>query len=293
MIRIAGFCMVLFGLFASCNKDELKATVPAYLHIDSIRVATNFNSEGTASDRITTVWVLVDGQVQGAYELPCEFPIIETGERTIEILAGMNLNGIAAYRTVYPFYGSYSEKMTLEPEKIHYLNASTDSIPVVNYDFTNSLRVLEDFENIGLSFQETASSDTVMFKTNDTSEVFRFMNEPIGGSGKIVMEPGMKFETKSITAYDLPTFGADVYVEVNYKGDIPFTIGIFANEATQIIQAPVVTVNPSNEWNKIYINLVTEVSAYPNARDYNIFIGSLNTSNSNKTLYLDNIKLIH
>ena len=50
---------------------------------------------------------------------------------------------------------------------------------------------------------------------------------------------------------------------------------------------------PNNDWKKIYINLVTEVSAYPSATDYKIFIATLNTSSTTKELWIDNLKLIY
>ena len=293
MIRKLLILIPIFILALACNKELSRAQAPAFLHIDAIKVNTNFSSEGTASDKITTAWVFIDGQVQGTYELPCDFPIIETGNRKIDIYAGMNLNGIASLRTVYPFYLQYSENINLVAQQTSYLNASADSIPVINYKNTSTIEILEDFEGIGLSFEETPKSDTIMFKTADSLEVFRHLNEPVVGTGKVVFRPSQRFETKTISKFVLPKFGADVYVELNYKSDIPFTVGIFANESSQIAQAPVVTVLPSEEWNKIYINLVTEVSGYPNAIDFNVFIGAFNSSTTTRNLFLDNIKLVY
>lgn len=282
-------------LFISCNKDELKSIVPAYLHVERIDVTTNFSTQGSASDALTTAWVVVDGKVQGTYEVPFDVPIAATGEHRIAIYPGMNLNGISAYRTIFPFYKEYEEVIDLVPEETHYLNAGGDSIPKVTYGYHKNLIVLEDYEdNVGFNFQETPSSDTSLYKTTEADEVFVFRNEPKQGSGKVTLPSGYKFETKTINTFELPTFGADVYVELDYKCDIPFTVGIFANSNTQSIQAPVVTVNSSDgEWKKIYINLVTEVSGYPTASDYNIFIGTLNNSSSTKTLFFDNIKLVY
>jgi hypothetical protein len=115
-------------------------------------------------------------------------------------------------------------------------------------------------------------------------------------SGKIVVPKGYSLvEFKSIDSYVLPKFSANVYLEVNYKCDIPVTFGVFANEQLQSLQAPVVTVTPTNgEWKKIYINLVTEVSGYPNALNYNIFFGATNgDQSSEKFIYIDNMKLVY
>jgi hypothetical protein len=82
-------------------------------------------------------------------------------------------------------------------------------------------------------------------------------------------------------------------MEINYKTDVALTFGVYANQQLQSIQAPVVTLFPNEEWNKVYINLVTEVSGYPNAIDYNLFFGSINTSQDTTTTYIDNIKLLY
>jgi len=82
-------------------------------------------------------------------------------------------------------------------------------------------------------------------------------------------------------------------MEIDYKTDVALTFGIFANEPLQSVQAPVVTLFPNDQWNKVYINLVTEVSAYPAAQDYHLFFGSINTSQDTTTTYIDNIKLLY
>ena len=53
-----------------------------------------------------------------------------------------------------------------------------------------------------------------------------------------------------------------------------------------------VSVNPNTEWNKIYINLITEFGGtVPNT--YKLFIRALNTSTSNKEILIDNLKLVY
>ena len=50
-------------------------------------------------------------------------------------------------------------------------------------------------------------------------------------------------------------------MEIDYKTDVALTFGIFANEPLQSIQAGGYLF-PNDQWNKVYINLVTEVSAF-------------------------------
>lgn len=281
-------------MLAGC---ERKAQVPVYLRIDDFKIETNFQQEGTASSKITTVWVEVNGNVVGAYELPIVAPVIANGPTNIRVIPGINLNGQLGLRNEYEFYKPHEFTLDAEPASEITVQTGVNGFPITEYrDWVNIIR-LEDFEGAGVNFEQSTNSDTVLLVTEDTTEVFfePGLNEPNKKSGKIIVPKGNSIaEFVSINSYPLPTFGQNVYLEVNYKCEIPMTFGIIANEPLQKIQAPVVTVLPTSEWNKIYINLVSEVSAYPNAIDYNIFFGTLNGDTENrKLIYVDNLKLVY
>lgn len=286
------FCLIV--LLAGCERN---AQVPVYLRIDDFKVQTNFQQEGTASSKITTVWVEVNGNVVGAYELPIVAPVIANGPTNIRVIPGINLNGQLGLRNEYEFYSPHEFTLNADPASEVTVQTGNNGYPVTGYrDWVNIIR-LEDFEGAGVNFEQSNNSDTVLLVTEDTTEVFfeSGLNEPNKKSGKIIVPKGNSIaEFVSINSYPLPTFGQNVYLEVNYKCEIPMTFGIIANEPLQKIQAPVVTVLPTSQWNKIYINLVSEVSAYPSAVDYNIFFGTLNGDTENrKLIYIDNLKLVY
>jgi len=161
------------------------------------------------------------------------------------------------------------------------------------YNPTYDLIVVEDFDGIGLNYNKTIQSDTNLLITSDTSEVFHYPGETPNKSGKFVLPPVTLGEFKTLQAFDLPKYGANIWLEVNYKTDVALTFGVTANEILQSAKTPVVTLFPNEEWNKVYINLVTEVSGYPNALDYNLFFGSINTTDDTATVLIDNIKLLY
>jgi hypothetical protein len=99
----------------------------------------------------------------------------------------------------------------------------------------------------------------------------------------------------SADAFELPKGGKNVYVELNYKTTVPFTVGVYAYRPSGIEQKPTATVLPKDEWNKIYINLMTEVSGTPDAESFKLFIGSKKSVANGKTdsIFLDNIKLVY
>lgn len=293
MIQKISLLGLLFLLLA-CNKEEQKSIVPAYLRIDKMNVDASFNTEGTESEKITTVVVFInDNNVPlGTYELPIDFPIAESGPTKIRIEAGMNLNGQKAFRTLYPFYTAYEETINLVPEQTHYLNASVDSMPVCSYNANRyeELFVIDDFEGAGLGLEISPSSDTNIFKIDLTEGAFQFKNEPTT-SGKIVLKPGAAFEATSTDEYDY-VIKSDYYVELNYKSEIVFQVGVSMDTGNEIIKAPVVGINPNSEWNKIYINLITELGGTV-PQTYKVFVRGLNNTSSTKELLIDNLKLIY
>ncbi|MCT4623995.1 MAG: hypothetical protein N4A46_10265 [Schleiferiaceae bacterium] len=289
MIRRIPLLGLLLALLA-CNKEDQKSVVPAYLHIEAMRVDADFNSQGTEHHKLTTGWVFVNDDVLGAFEFPVDIPIAASGPTKIRVEPGMNLNGIKALRTLYPFHSPYEETIDLVPEQLHYLNSNNDSLAVSTYEGTLSLNVIEDFESPGLSLEPTDKSDTTLVKVNASQGAFVFKNEPTT-SGKAVIQGQGFFEVVTTDKFDF-TPVPDYYVELTYKSELPFTVGVFMTTQSQTIQAPVVQVSPSEEWNKIYINLVTEVGQ-TQPDNYKLFIGAVNTTNSAKELYIDNLKLLY
>ncbi|MDD5571265.1 MAG: hypothetical protein PHD97_08945, partial [Bacteroidales bacterium] len=90
--------------------------------------------------------------------------------------------------------------------------------------------------------------------------------------------------------YSLPINNTPVMLEIDYKSDNKFEAGMIANiSINQQYKESLVTILPSGEWNKIYINITSFVNAH-NALNYKVFFYS--HSSSAKYLYIDNIKLV-
>lgn len=296
------YLTVLAGLLLIACEDDLAIEPATYLRIDSFNLATDEATEGSASHNISTVWVYLDGSLQGVYELPVTIPLVaSTGEHKIRVSPGIKVNGIAATRAPYPFYNDYNEDINLVQNQVHYLNAANDSIPFTTYKTAFAdFELIEDFES-GLSIERTSKSDTASTSGITTDPSLVFPEDGNTASYEINLKNTDSsttiVELQTIDAFtDLPKFGANVFLEMNYKTEHPFTVGVFGITATgQISQVPSVTVNPSDDWNKIYINLVNEISNDLNAVEFRIFIGSVKgfTEVEEKKILLDNIKLIH
>ena len=103
-------------------------------------------------------------------------------------------------------------------------------------------------------------------------------------------------EVATVDAYTLPGGGSNVYVELNYRCNQPFVVGVIAETSSGIEQTGTVQVNAKEEWNKIYINLVTEVSSYIFDAEFKVFIYTQHSESLGSTsgyVFLDNMKLIY
>lgn len=290
LISGMAYCML------SCDREALEAEAPSYVHIEALRLETDLPTEGSASSKITTVWVEVDGKSLGAYELPATFPVIGDGTVDIRLDAGINENGMSSTRSIYSFYEEFTTTIDLEPLDTVVVTAADGGIPKVNYRSSATVLVLEDFDGVGLNMEISPSSDTLLYRTNDSSEIFQWEMESNDFSGVAYMsDKDMLFEIRMEDEITGLPLGAPVFLEINYKCDMAFVAGMYINSASQgEIQAATARMNPSEEWNKIYINLYSEVNGYPNVLSYKVFLGAINFEGRGpRTLYLDNIKLLY
>lgn len=277
--------VIIILFFSSCK--EYQAEVPAYIHIDKISVTTDAITQGTTSNNITDAWVYLNGNLIGVYELPATFPIIANGENEISIKAGIKVSGIAASRAYYPFYNPYEITLNLVPD-------STITIsPVVSYQSWADFPLIEEF-NYATSiatFDTTSYSDTTFQTSTNPADVF----EGDGSAAIFLDNKNTYFECYTTSNYALPQGGNPVYVEMNYKSEAEIYVGIVGIEGSTLVMIyPSIILSPSEEWNKIYINLTNEVSAEINATEFKIYLAANNTDSlSAATVYIDNFKVVY
>lgn len=284
LISFISFILFSWIVLNSCEIYNPTEETPSYIHIDSISLVTNIALQGSNSNKITDVWIYIDDQLIGTFELPVTFPILAEGLHQIRVKAGIKMNGIAATRIQYPFYDSYIQTIDLSREKI------TKIAPVITYSPVTTFTWIEDFESPGISIT-TINSDTILQKTQMSSDVFEG-----SFSGVVSLDESHPFFecVSSASGYKLPKAGDPVFLELNYKSNNPFRVGIYANKQGGIKQVEALIINPSDNWNKIYISLTSVVSGEPDATSYKIYLGMLKESSvANPKLLIDNIKLLN
>ena len=304
---LAIILVVTTVFISSCNKFEGDQTHPAYIRIDSITVSTVYDDEGAPTQNITDAWVYVDDQAIGAYELPAVFPVLARGPIEIRVDAGIKLNGIAALRSPYPFYKSIIQTVYLQEGVEVNLNSDTmfydgEAIPytmTTSYQDNLKFAWMEDFEDPSLSLDSTSKSKTDIKRTSPANNPDAFLATYSKYSGLMELDE-VKYLIDVATnvgnqeGFVLPKLGDPVFLEIDFKCNQYFTAGIYVNDPSQIIQHPVVNMNATSEWKKIYVNLTPGVSSQVNAIDYNIFLGAYKELGvPYPMIYVDNLKLIH
>jgi len=275
--------LIALVLLFSCKEEELQAEIPAYLEISEFSVLQDSN---IVSDNVKDVWVYVDDQLQGVFELPTSIPIQKTNRKIkLTIAAGIFKNALSNQRAIYPFYESYNVDTTLIAEKVYTIN------PTVNYrsntDFDEPWSG-EDFES-GINFEHKFTSDTVFIRETDAEKVFNGI-----ASGAAYLEPGMDFFEASTPIFgsnEIPRGTAPVYLELDYRCSHDIVISVYVNNNSQ--QFSVVNLRARADWNKAYIELAPVFSTLFDAFNYSIAIGYAKPTQDKGYLVVDDIKLLH
>lgn len=293
--------------FSSCKKFKGDQTVPAYIRIESISMTTDYETQGAPSTNITDAWVYINNEAIGAYELPASFPVLAKGLTEVRVDPGIKLNGIAGLRTPYPFYKPIVQEVYLvEGEEVN-LNKDTlftgsDFVPyTMSTTYYDNLKFvwMEDFEDPSISLDSTSKSRTDIGRTEPANNPEAFLASYSKYSGLMELDDvkyliDVATNVDNSTGFILPKVGEYVFLEVDYKNSNYFTAGFYSRSLSQIVQHPVININPRSEWNKIYINLTPGVSSSTDAIDFNIFFGSYKEDGVDPAwIMIDNVKLIH
>ena len=293
-------CLVLaFVMMAtfSCNNFKGSQEIPAYIHVDTFLLTTNYPIEGAASHKITDVWLYIDDNLLGCYEMPATIPILERGKHKVTLYPGIKLNGISSTRTINPFYQPYIvDNVELKEREIDTLCPSTTYYSLNDSDI--NFRFIEDFER-QVMLEETSSSDTTITRTerdalgiwNDAYNTSHYSGYVwLGVDGNDTID---NFCITSEAYYDLPDQGNSIFLEIDYKTNETFEVGLFAYISGEEYM-PLVYVNPSpTKWNKIYINLGPNITDTQEAQYFKFYIAGRVDAGEEAEFYFDNIKFVY
>ena len=291
------FLLYILLLYA-CSKDKFKADIPSYLRIEQIDLETE-SYQGTNSEKITDVWVTMDGTFLGAFELPSTIPILADGEHNFSIYAGVKANGISATRIRYPFYQMCDLHLKLvdayQQLDGNIIQLHRDSTIVVKastkYSNQTEFLFIEDFEDAGSVMEASEISDTTIIKSSLDSLVFEGY-----GSGEIHLDSIHDFfEIINAEFISLSSLYNTSMLELNYKCNHSFKIGVAVkNPGSDVVNKfESLQINPSEEWNKIYVHTTNQVNLGNSSDLFGVFMGSVKSESTESAwFYFDNIKWI-
>ena len=265
------FLLILISF--SCNKEE---EIPSFIEINEINLTSN-SSFGEDTENITDIWIYLDENLQGVYEIPATFPVLNKGLQNIRIKAGVKANGIASTRIQYPFYTSYLD--TVELIENETINISPSFAYNSSFD-----AIVEDFESSGTIIDSTINSEIDFTVQQNNGNQYGYA---------LIEDPNINFEI-STQELILPQQGAPVYLELDYSSSTEFLVGMYINYSQDVVRRDLIWVTPKQEWNKIYINLTQTVSESLGAESFKIFLNMRRTDPSlSEEINFDNIKILY
>ena len=278
---LIGLGMVFTLLLGSCDLINPEEQIPSYIYIEPFTLSTT-PFEGSNSHRITDAWVGINDNLIGAYFLPAKIPVLADGSTEVTLFAGVIENGISATREIYPYYEEMILNVDLAANEIDTIQPST------SYRDNTQFVFIEDFEASNL-FGEDLDGNPATTMTITGDNPFEGQN-----SGRIsLIDDNAVAGVGTAIRYTLPQDGTPIFLEMNYRCEIEFSVGIVAYSdgiAETILK---LTLTPRETWNKVYVSFDQEVIA-ANADQYQIiFRAEKPNSLSEANIFLDNIKLLH
>ncbi|MBU0487404.1 MAG: hypothetical protein KKA07_16020 [Bacteroidetes bacterium] len=281
MIRVC-FGILLLGLLQGCQIMDPDPVIPSYIHVGNPTFVSSAN-EGSCTHGISDVWVYVDDQVVGGFELPATIPIISDGSVDLVLKAGVKLNGIASTRAIYPFYSPIQFTQSLIKDSVFEIN------PVFTYYPTVTFEMIEDFEKPGNNFELLSSSQVPI-------QVAVIPEDPFNGEhyGSISLtSQDSLFDCKTIGEYVLPMDGSPVFVEIDYRCSNVFTVSLLMNYSSYSTRSEILNINTRDTWNKLYLNLTNIVIRDLNVRSFSLVFSAMHEGDEDTWIHLDNVKILH
>lgn len=274
--------LFLLAFFSACDIINPEEEIPSYFIVNSISVDSG-PLQGGNTDNISHTWLFLDGKNIGGFPLPSRIPLLGTEEKQLIISAGVQFNGNSQSAAIYPFYEQKTFEISMqagevmEQDLVLEYKDNARFLFVEDFEFNNPFQNnidLYDGSNLEISDQEAASGSNsgVMTVNADNPEIIVATN---------------------VVFNDVPANGTSVFLEIDYKNDIPFSIGLIGVEGANEIPQEFIGINARENWNKVYVNFTNFVSD-AGFNSYRIFFRANYDSSegSENKVFVDNLKFI-
>ena len=283
---LKNYYLLLSILFlGSCSLTDNDQPIPSYLVVNEVDVTTSLE-QGSPTHNIKDIWVFADNELIGVFPLPTKVPIIVDSETTvITVYPGIRNNGETARSFIYQLMDPHEFTLSLAPGE------EVERSFTFSYKSSAIFDFVEGFESPGHIF-------TLDLDENEDTNITVTDECAIAGerSGKITLdESNPLIQVATIFNYDrADNSGRDSYLEMDYKCNVPFFVGVIYVQEGQEVTQPLLVINPKEDWNKIYVDF-TQILTSPVLETYRVFfttdLDPLNAESGE--IYLDNLKFVH
>jgi hypothetical protein len=266
----------------SCSILDDNEPLPAYLYVESFKFEGNSQIEGSLDQNIQHAWINVGGDFVGTWELPALIPLNYEGNFDCIFNPGIVINGISTLPEI-------NEAMDPHRQNINLIRGQTDTIrPIARYDETTEFKLINDFDRGTHDFREDLDGNplTALNVTNDGYS---------GKGGQIILSEDnpIALMTHRVDLTDIPLNSNQKFLELHYKNNIPFELGIQYYQDGMARSEYFTALNPKSSWNKVYIDY-TDIIRVFEAEELRILIGAiLPEGETEGNIFLDNIKFLH
>ena len=275
---LLGTCMYLMY---GCNIINPTEPVPTYFHVDSFSFRPNNSYNNISfSHKITSVWAYYNNSPIGVFDLPATFPVMATGNGTLELSPAVEVDGLNSQLETYPFYTIDTFNFNAQPGVVINHNPSTT--------YFNNLKFVTLLNQYNIGFTQWGGTCGMSFVKSDTLEF-----EPPNYCAGIFLNTAADSSIDSSNlSFGIPSGSA--FLEFNYKCTVPFYVGLQATIAGVVQSTPYYLsgIYANDHWNKFYLN-VGDFNAQYQGTSYRVFIKAAVPAGQNSgKVILDNFQLV-
>lgn len=296
-----------------CEDDMVE---PAFLHIDAIVVDTTADSQittgrnetclpGFTRSALSSCVVHVyykDGRKaeklghmelrNGGFTLPV---LSHSAIDSIEVYPAVQQSGVYGTQPPFPYFDKICIKKGPSGETLQFSAGDTLDLDTLHtaYDMKHlKLHLFEPFERD----EGSLAFDSVMiWRTDAPDEACDG-----GGYGMLVVPDTVAYIDCAIkdkfyfSRTELNTMVPSLYLELDTRSDIPFEVYMRAayTDGGSEDTRGVMVVNPSQEWQHLYINLGKTWNWFNHATEIKLIITALNENGEGGTVRIDNVKVM-
>lgn len=280
-----GFCSVLI---AGCNIINPTEETPFFIKVKNPQILIDKNQGYYSNLGIKMAWVETGVDSLGYIPIPGTFPSLSSAKANYTLYGAVSELG-QGFMAIYPFWKPKTYAVDVTPPDTFVIE------PVFEYyaDTTLVFPFKETFESSSILLKNNIATSSAVILEYDAADKHEGQR-----SGKAVFNETFKdFEVVTDDGYFfLPTDKA-AYLELTYKSNISFSIGLFYNSfglTGEIPQSAFVYESPTT-WKTVYLRLNNLMQYAPVgvvSADYKLFIRAKGDGTA-KQLNIDNVRILY